>query len=226
MTRRILFVHPEIEARSRVKQTSVMLKNWATFEHLSDLGAAQTLLQTSEPFSAILLSSSFNREELKRFIRTTRGFASASQSCFVLLLGHGDHDIAHVSAHLLAGFEGFLIEPFSIDAVVEAVEVAERVRREEAERRQAYALELLVNSILEQASDIYKLRKLGRSANLSTRLLHETADVLRQLEPALEERYFSLLLTALENSSPTEKSSWSTRTSGAFKAPPRHSAAA
>lgn len=226
MTRRILFVHPEVEARSRVKQIGAMLKSWATFEQMTDLAAAQAHLQTSDPYDAIFLSASFGRETLTRFIRTTRGFASASGSCFVALLGHGAHDVTMVGSHLLSGFEGFLIEPFSVDTVVEVVEVAERVRREETQRRQAYALELLVHSVLEQAAEVYQLRRAGRSAKLSAKLLQETATVLRQLEPSLEERYFCLLTSALENSSCSAKSSWETRTSGAFKAPPRQAIAA
>lgn len=199
----IIVVDGDFEARSRIKQTSVMLKDWAMIQYVANLAEACDLLQHRSGYDVVIVSYKFGRELIREFVKKAKALPAGFQAAFVVSVSGEQSGISTITGNMILGVDGFLIEPYSMETFIETVELARRVKVSGMKERQEYALKFLLNEILDQLNSIGNLKKRGSSATVSIRILSEMGSVLKELDPELEARYFDFLLqTASESAAP------------------------
>lgn len=188
-----LVVDSDMESRARLKDA---MRAAGGFEQLStakSLEDALKQLSSDKVFDIIFVSHRLELEGISHFIGQAKRLPNACDSAFILLQSSAT-DSGAFTVNLLRGHDGFLIEPYSVDSLVEVMALAEQVRSERRQARLILALRLFVRELILQFSQLVRLRRMGHRAGISYEVFKNMCSVLRSLEPDMEKLYFEIIL--------------------------------
>ncbi len=199
----ILILDPAAENRSRLKNAA------SAIGIFSPAKVAESLLEGDNKLCAasydiIFISSRLDDKETAQFIGRWKQAPHGRDAAYVKVC-HGESNRDDVAQLLIDGADGILLEPFSAEALIEIVYLAERVKQERQQVRTKAALHLLVREISDQLHQLTQLEKHGRAANISRAVMHEMCGVLRELEPDAKELYYQILFEVFSQSTPQKK---------------------
>jgi CheY-like chemotaxis protein len=197
-----LVVHHDANARMLLKQATSSLHQFGKLFLFSSCAEAITKLKTGEHFGVIFLPSSLGKEEISEFIRRARGFPAAQDAAFVLIMGARDQAASTVATSMLQGVDGFLFQPYSVDALTQITEIASRVRLERARSRESVAMSLLVRNIMSQIDEIAYLKACGYEGKLSVNGLRETCSTLQKLPTESQAVFLDVAVNLFQDAPP------------------------
>jgi hypothetical protein len=178
-----LVVDSDIQSRMRLKGAASSVSSFKSVQLLNDLKQAQNILTCGdESIDVIFLSSRCDRSDIRAFIAEAKKSQIGQDAAYVLLLGTSEQAHANLATNVLDGFDGFLIEPYSVDGLMEITHLASRVKGERSLVREKVAIKLLVREIIGQIDVIAQLKSGGAGASISINSLRETCSVLQKLE--------------------------------------------
>lgn len=195
-----LIIDPKLDTRVKLKSAMRAISRFRTVIAAADYTDAQRQL-TRCKIDIVFIPESLNDSRATQFRQEVKDSMNARDAAYVVLLDN-ESDTTTVSANLLNGADGFLIEPFSVDTLLQITELAETVKLERQDARVKSAICLLVTEIVGQLGQLARIKKTGGEARLSQELLREMCSVLPELEPRMQEFYFSVLLETLPKLSP------------------------
>ena len=193
-----LLVDPDLQSRMRLKQATSSVAAFGTVQQVGDLKQASAAISSSEECDVVFLSSRCGKDDIKSFVATAKQSRQGQDAAYVLLLGANDQAGSSVATNVLIGVDGFLVEPYSVDSLVEITQLAARVKKERSSAREKIAIRLLVHEIMGQIDIVAQLKKGGASAGISSKSLRETCSVLQTLEGESLNTYFELALKMFE----------------------------
>lgn len=91
---------------------------------VKDLSTALTVVDEEGPFRFIFIQSGFTQVEYINFIGLTKKNKSRESVRFILLVSEGASSEEFLSQNLSLGFSGVLIEPFSVEAVRDVMQLS------------------------------------------------------------------------------------------------------
>ena len=193
-----VIIDVDVDSRMRLKQVSLAVPDFRSVHQYNSTGYALSHIELAERCDVIFISDHLPHEEVAAFIHQAKQLRSAIDAAFVRLLPENSLDGLSAATSMREGFDGFLIEPYSINSLIEITRLATRVRNERAQARELLAMTLLVREIAGQIDIIAQLKAVGGKANISCHALRETCSVIKKLEGESRQAYFNALQKVFE----------------------------
>ena len=177
-----IILDPEVSARMLLKQATLSVSQFGEVSHYGTPKEAVGHLLTKVRCDIFFISHRIAEDDANTFMQSAKETAQGRDAAFVLMLGANDQNSATLAKNVIAGLDGFLFEPYSVDSLLEITKLAAKVHNERSSAREAAALALLIQQIIPQLDLLAELRKAGMEAGITGRTLRETCSVLAQLE--------------------------------------------
>lgn len=184
-------VDPSAQGRNRMKDAMRSVAAFAGVSSAASLIEAAETIKSGSTVDVVFLSQRLDSDESLDFIARAKTLANSRDAAFVVLVSSAS-ERSNMAKQMVAGADGFLVEPYSVDQLVQITQLAERVRCERRDARFEKAAELLLSELMDQVDQLAMLKKGGRAGNISQQIFSETCSVLKTLEPALQDQYLRL----------------------------------
>ena len=147
-------VDNDMEARMRLKQATNSVPTFGNVKLIGTMEEASRGLTNSNHVDVVFVARRFGQEEITNFVKACKETQGGRDSAYVLVLKTDDQDSNTVAQNVLIGADGFLLEPYSVDNLVEITELAARVKQERSLEREQAALKFLVEDVIKQVDRV------------------------------------------------------------------------
>jgi len=174
----------------------------ALFQHvklLSGLDETMRLLSAAGHVDIIFIAHRFEQDRTTEFIKKSKETQGGRDSAYVLVLKTDDQDSNTVAKNVLIGADGFLLEPYSVDNLVEITQLAARVKKERSLEREQAALKFLVLDVMKQIDRVAYIKTCGFDVGRNLKKLKEMCAVFTDLQGESKEVYYELAVSLFGN---------------------------
>lgn len=150
--KQILLITARTQLKSKLRQVLVHIKGFHVAASTSDLKEAREIVGTQPFFHYMFFGSDMPEAATAKFIadvKRKRG-PDAEKTIFVLIFEGGEANQQRVASRMMAGFHGFLCEPFSFDTVKELTALAEGVSDQLTVTRLKVATGILLSDLKDE----------------------------------------------------------------------------
>jgi response regulator RpfG family c-di-GMP phosphodiesterase len=191
----LLLVDHDIDSRMRLRHAVSTVDAYGETTQANNLeDARHRLEQIDQPLDLIFISYEFPRDQVTRFIQEGKDFKAGEDAAFIMLFPGNEDKNARIAEGLLAGVDGFLFEPFSIDDLVGMGALAAKIKQRRAAAREAISIRFMIKDIVKLVDVRARLTAMGcESTKVYARLvaIHES---LQAFQPESRALYFSLII--------------------------------
>ena len=192
-------VDNDMAARMRLKSATTSVPRFGQVKLLSTLEEALSALNVAVASQdVIFISKRFPQDAITPFIANAKQTTAGQDAAYVLVLRTDDQQAESVAKNVLGGTDGFLLEPYSVDQLVEITELAARVRKERSQEREAAALRFLINDVIKQIDRVWFLKASGFDVGRSFKKLKDMCTVFQTLDKETCELYYEIVVNAFE----------------------------
>lgn len=190
-----LFVSPELESRIRFKQTALSSHLFHSVQLGSTLSEGLQRLANSSNVDVVYLSARFDQSVIKSFLERGKGSKQGEDSSYLVVFSDNrERQKQDVASLIIEGADGFFSEPYSVEELVQATEMAYRIRRDRLSLRQHAAVKMIVESTLDATDRAAALVRAGRIPEIAFKGLREINKTLSHLSPDLIAYYYEVLV--------------------------------
>lgn len=195
-----IIIDPHLESRTRLKEATKALNLFHNVNSSSSFTEAEKQLKAMKRCDLFFISERLSGLELQDFMRRVRNPESAEtlgtrDSAFVVVLESNGRDSKALVDRVLNGADGILCAPFSVQALIDTTEIAERVKRERGHAREKAAIRLFVRELIDQIDHMSHVRRAGYEPGISVKVFRDMCSVLGKLDARLIETYLETALT-------------------------------
>lgn len=145
---RAYIVFPADENRSSLQMFVDRVPRIKDVQSVSSLHEAKKRLKEKTPIDFLFVSNSFGLEEIAYFIEYAKKSAAGAESACILVCQTEEQTFAAIANLMVVGIHSFLSEPFSLERVEEAVELAASVKLQSSVTRMKAAAGITLAEIL------------------------------------------------------------------------------
>jgi response regulator of citrate/malate metabolism len=188
-------IEPDPQRRRRCADAARANMAFKRVISLSNIREFQARIDEGENFDLVFIGGAIRPEQVQEIIKVAK---HSHEDCVtVLVLGAGDQHTSQIAKTMIQGIDGFLCEPFSVDALSKVTDTAYEVRRVNQEKRLVASLRILVNDLLDALDERALLHSLDRPTLIVTRRLQELSASIQGVQrthPTLLDRYYEILI--------------------------------
>lgn len=193
-----LAIDPEIDSRMRLKQATLTLPRFGNTLLFSSLQEASRQLDHFAAIDIVFISDRVEETESRAFVEQGKQSIGGQDSAYVLVIDSNKNDSTTIAAQVMAGFDGFLVEPFSLEDLDNTTVLATKVKKDRGKSREIKAMELIVSDMIAQLDKIAYLRTFQFEPSKSMKRLREQCSVLGMMNAEAQEIYFEIALRMFE----------------------------
>lgn len=193
-----LIVDPDLDSRMRLKHAGSEVYEFAKISLVNSLEEATNRCNGAERIDLVFLSYDFEAAKIGRFISHGKQSTQADAAAFILVTKASKQGSASAATGLGVDADGFLYEPYSVDALHNVIEISAKVRLERSGAKKRAALHLIVKEACEAIDQIAYNEAIGRGSSVARKKLEEIGSRLKPLQEECGEHYFKTLLETLE----------------------------
>lgn len=197
-----IIVDPEGGNRIRLKQAASAVPEFDKVAQIANLNEALAKLEGSEETNVIFLSNKAFSADIPQFIKNAKGTPHGELATYILILSQSEQADTSYASAMLQGADGFLIEPYSVDALLEITRISAKVRKERLEAREAVAIKFLMQEISDQVNTISELLTVGGQVLRPMRKLRQMCEIFQTLDDATRAKYLSSAVEVFEAAHP------------------------
>lgn len=161
-------------------------------------------LNSEQNYEIVLVTDCFSPEAIEEFL--THLSEMQEQKVGVVLVRKGSNeDGLSLAESLMSGVDGFLYEPFSVDMLREISKIAERVRKENSDKKISAATGLVIDSMSAAIDKKAAELAAGKPRRPYSKRLQLAAKLFRGLSESGLLSFYKTLFSVTENSKPFEK---------------------
>ena len=195
-----LLINPDLEARMRLKQATTVVPSFGSVWQISTLNEANSRLNGSDRCDvAFIAYNRFAKDEVVSFIANSKKTKQGQDTTYILILGTAEQGSSIVAQNVMIGADGFLLEPYSVEALQDLVQLSVRVKKERSVARESAALRFLISDIMNQLDLVAYTMASGVKVSRSMKRLSELCTVLGTLQAQSLELYNKLVVEMFEN---------------------------
>jgi len=186
-----LIVVPDNSLRLKLKRAaeeSGLFESIVTFDSFQK---AQMAFLEERGWDIAFISYAYPVSESGEFLQNARTKSAGEKTVFIQVL-QSSADTTAVSRHLAIGFSGFLVEPYSLDALTEIVDLSRQLKFQFSTHKEEATLRLLLREIFGEIDIVHALLRAKIEPKQSKKALLESCDVLRGLPRSQIDRFYSL----------------------------------
>lgn len=189
----------DMDARMRLKQATNSVPTFGQVKLVNSLEDSQKGLEQSPHVDVIFMSHRFGQDQITDFIRKAKSTKGGMDSAYILVLQTADQDSNTVAQNVLIGADGFLLEPYSVDNLVEITALADRVKRERSMEREQAALKFLVEDVIKQVDRVAFIKSCGFDVGRNLKKLKDMCSVFYDLQSESKEVYYEIAIDLFMN---------------------------
>ncbi|NDC38072.1 MAG: hypothetical protein EBZ48_08460 [Proteobacteria bacterium] len=193
-----IITDPDLDTRMRLKQASSSVHQFGKVYQAQSLKDATAKLGEESQIDVCFISYRFDQAEVTNFIKDAKALKGGQDAAYILVLKSKDQQSSTVATNVIAGFDGFLFEPYSVEQLVELTSLAARVRKERSGERESAALRFLLNDIMNQIDQVAYLKAAGFDMGPSLKKFKDMCSVLGSLSPESKVIYETLAVDLFE----------------------------
>lgn len=150
--KQVLLISSRTQLKSKLRQVLAHLKGLHVAAATSDLVEAKEIIAIQPFFHFMFFGTDMPEEATAKFISEAKRKRSSDgdKTVFILVFEGGEANQQKVAARMMAGFHGFLCEPFSFDSVRELAGLAELVSDQKTVVRMKAATGILLSDLTDQ----------------------------------------------------------------------------
>ena len=180
---RAIAIDPDSGGRTRLKTSTQSVVQFQSIEFYSSLVEGLCTIRESEKlFDVVFLSERLPREDLKGFIEDTRKLTPTQDAAYVLLLPPNESQAAKTAQSVLIGFDGCLMEPYSVTSLLDITKLAARVKKKRSDARERVAIQFLVKDIIKHVDRLAYIRACRMDVGPTLKRLKEACSVFGTLD--------------------------------------------
>lgn len=192
-------VDNDMQARMRLKTATSSVATFGQVKLLNTMDEAVKALENSNHVDIVFVARRFGQDVITQFVRKCKETQGGRDSAYVLVLKTDDQDSNTVAQNVLIGADGFLLEPYSVDNLVEIAQLAARVKRERSLEREQTALKFLVDDVIKQIDRVAFIKSCGFDVGRNLKKLKEMCQVFNDLQSESQEVYFEIAIEQFIN---------------------------
>ncbi|MCB0329291.1 MAG: hypothetical protein KDD70_06500 [Bdellovibrionales bacterium] len=197
---RALVIESNIDRRMRLKQATMAVPRFAPITPVNTIAEASSQIEKGvSPFNIIFLSDRLDKEEMDQFIVMAKEKECSQDAAFVLIVPTQEDLSVIIARQTLAGVDGFLAEPYSVQSLSDIADLAAKIRAERSEARKIAAFRFLVKQVVEQMNLIAQLRAYQRNILKPMRKLKVMTSAFENLDNPMRDLYYRLTIEEFEN---------------------------
>lgn len=191
----------DLDMRMRLKHSITSTAEFGECLHVASTREALSTIESADTATNIVfISYHFNAHAIKEFAGHARQIPKAQDSALVMILASGSTKETTLAESMMAGIDGFLLEPFSTDDLVKVTKLAGRVSKEKSTTREYVALKMLVRDQIRLLDAVYCLKRGSIDSTQTEEKLKALGEKLPELPQTSIEMYYSLLIDCCERS--------------------------
>jgi hypothetical protein len=204
----ILVVDPNRERRMRLKAATASVLSFGSVALCSEFKKGLEVLKDGDQRIIVFVGPESGEKSIRTFIDEAKQTSQGQDSAYLILLS-GETGKAGLTSSILDGCDGVLLEPFSVDSLVEVTTLAASTHRQRRRAREEAAIAHLVPSALNTLDAIATSKVTGSSPGEKVRDLKVYAKAIQGLDESLRTYYFNLVIKESEAMKPPhELISW------------------
>lgn len=200
-----LAIEPVVAARMRLKQATVEIPEFSDVDLQGELHTALQQLGRAKPCDVVFISPSIPEADIASFIKSAKESPAGQDAAYILVMRGDDRDGGSIAKRMLIGADGFLFEPFSVQALKDITHLATQVRKDRAVEREKVAVNVLVNDICRQLDEVAYIKACQYDVGTSLKRLREKCDAFENFTESMLGNYFAAALDVFEKSVPRAK---------------------
>ncbi len=192
-----LIVDSDLNSRMRLRQATSALPQFNHVTMANSLASAMSALEGDGNCDVILLKPSFDDKDVQQFVHACKA-TRQGQGCALILLVRGNQsNTGALARSYAAGIDGFLSEPYSVEAIQEIFEIAGRIKQKKMESRCHAALDVMLREITTTLDLAAQEQRSGKWTGMKSQFA-ELCRNLQELAAINIEDYQELLMEVFE----------------------------
>ena len=197
-------IEPDMGARMRFKQAASSVHAFKNISLNSTISEGRERLNLGEPFDIIFVSERIPEREFKDFCLAAKEHKHGQDAAFVLLVGAGDNLDAKTAKAVLAGFDGCLMEPYSVEALVDIARLTAQVKTQLRQTREVQAICTLIKTLIRQIDRMAYIRSCQMDPGETLRNFKEHCRSIAEFDNARLAVYLEQAVGLFEKANPDE----------------------
>jgi response regulator RpfG family c-di-GMP phosphodiesterase len=195
-----LVIEPDLDSRMRLKAAMTSVPAFKQNFQVGKIKEGQQKIDTSsKAIDVVFVSYRFTEEEVNEFLQYAKAAPITQDAAFILIKKSQDQQSTSIASSVLAGADGLLFEPFSVDQLMEITRIASKVKKERSSAREEGALKFLLSDVINQIDQVAYLKACEYETGTSMKKLKEMCGVFASLSPESKEIYNRIVIEAFEN---------------------------
>ncbi len=178
-----LIVDPDPESRMRLRQATSVCGEFASVKLESSLLEALKMMRDRMTCNVIFISQTFASNESREFVKMARETPYGQYAAYIMVLNGSQQNRSGVASNVSGGVDGFLFQPYSVEALRETTAIAAEVRAKATAARKVASRKLLADAIVPQVEKLFGQELIGTP---SPQAKYELKSVVRSLRDAYE----------------------------------------
>ena len=199
-------VDPDSHTRHRLREATRPVYYFGEVAQYSRLDEALSSIEVGRKCDVAFLAATFSGPDVADFVRRAKGLVAGQDTAFVLLVRADKKDKSSIAQGVLDGVDGFLFEPYSVEALAEIARLATTVRRERSVGREKVAMTLLISDVIRQLDLVAYLRSCEMEPERSMRRLGELCGQFKSLSGERAEVFLETMIKLFSELPPPSKS--------------------
>ncbi len=200
-----VILDPIMDTRMRLKQATQAVQDFGATHSASSPDEAIRICKGDQEIDVVFVTGRLPREEFSSFVEDAKKTKQGEDSAYVLVLkSHADTQ-SDLAAGMMAGADGILCEPYSVDQLVEITRLASRVRKERSDTRERIAIGIMVDELVTQLDLVAFLKACGCEPGTSIKTLRDLGEKIHDLQPEFHPTYFELIGEKFEQVPPPKR---------------------
>ena len=197
-----LAIDPVTDSRMRIKAATQAVHRFKNVGLLSSVSEAISRLNGATPYDVIFLSERIAKDIVGEFIKEAKETPMGQDAAYILLLTGSDENNTKAAESVLHGFDGCLMEPYSVDALMEITEIASRVKNERRESRQRAAVAFLVRDVIKHIDRIAYIKSCQMDPGTTLRKLKQACNIFKNFSEEERVRYYEVAIEIFGKADP------------------------
>ena len=188
-----IILDSNMDTRMRLKQATQAVTDFGNTLHAATPDEAVRILDKDQVIDVVFVTGRLDRAEFAGFVENAKKTKQGQDSAYILVLKSQAESQSDLAAGMMAGADGILCEPYSVDQLVGITHLAAKVRKERGDARERMAIGILVDEVIMQLDLVALLKACGCEPGTSIKALRDIGDKLRGIPREYLEAYFEIV---------------------------------
>jgi DNA-binding NarL/FixJ family response regulator len=207
-----LIIDPDPASRMRLKQATSTLNEFRNVRLATSLQRALDDMNDTLECNIVFISQTFEPEKSAAFVKAAKETKNGQYSAYVLVVDGKRQKRTAVANDVSNGMDGILFQPFSVDGLRQATELAYKVRGKNKTERLSASKHLLGDAITPSIDKITDLFLEGKKSDLLRADLKMIMKALMASCDGKQDEFFDHLVNLFDKApvpAPPKDSDWS-----------------